>query len=262
MLAVLLIETNRPVSVDQLVDRVWGTRRQPDRPANALQTYVSLLRRALSPIENVAITRQSIGYKLTVDEHLVDVHLFRRLAHRARAAADDSRAALLEQALHLWRADALANLDTPWINAVRDTSNNERRAAQLDLTDIELDRGRHATLLATLSDQTAANPLDERLAGQYMLALYRSGRQADALAYFQRLRRRLADELGSDPSLPVRELHQRILTADDALANAPDRPAVTSPVPRQLPPHRGCSPVACANSARSPRRRPMPAARW
>jgi DNA-binding SARP family transcriptional activator/tetratricopeptide (TPR) repeat protein len=236
VLTVLLIEANRSVSVDQLVDRVWGARRQPDRPANALQTYVSLLRRALSPVENIAITRQPAGYKLTVDDHLVDMHLFRRLMLRAQASDNGGRAALLEQALHLWRADALANLDTPWINAVRDTLNNERRAAQLDLTDIELARGHHATLLATLSDQTGANPLDERLAGQFMLALYRSGRQADALAHFRRLQRRLAEELGSDPSPPMRELHQRILTADATLADTPaGRQATTSPVPRQVP---------------------------
>jgi DNA-binding SARP family transcriptional activator/tetratricopeptide (TPR) repeat protein len=234
VLAVLLAEANRPVSVDQLVDRVWGDRRPPHRPGSALQTYVSLLRRALSPVEGLSITRQSAGYRLTVAEETVDLHQFRQLVRRAHAVTDDSRPELLEQALGLWRSDAFASLDTPWLNVMRDTLDNERHAARLDLTDLRLDLGRHADLLASLSDLTAARPLDERLAGQYLLALYRSGRQADALAHYQRLRRMLADELGSDPSAPVQELHQRILTADPTLVTV-GRPAERSPVPRQLP---------------------------
>jgi DNA-binding SARP family transcriptional activator/tetratricopeptide (TPR) repeat protein len=234
VLAVLLVEANRPVSVDQLVDRVWGDRRRPDRPASALQTYLSLLRRALSPVDDLSISRQSSGYRLTVAEETVDLHQFRQLVRRAHAATDDSRAALLEQALGLWHGDAFANLDTPWLDAMRHTLDNERHAARLDLTDIQLDLGRHAELLAPLSDLAAARPLDERLAGQYLTALYRGGRQADALAHYQRLRLRLADELGSDPSGPLQDLHQRILTADPSL-RTPAGPAARSPVPRQLP---------------------------
>jgi DNA-binding SARP family transcriptional activator/tetratricopeptide (TPR) repeat protein len=234
VLAVLLVEANRPVSLDRLVDRVWGDGRTPERPANALQTYVSLLRRALSPVQDLRITRQSAGYRLTVVEDTVDLHRFRQLVGRAQSATGATRAALLEQALGLWRADAFADLDTPWLCSMRDTLDDERHAARLDLTDLQLDLGRHADLLAPLAGLTAARPLDERLAAQYLLALYRGGRQADALTYYQRLRRTLSEELGSAPSSPVRELYQRILTADPALVPV-TRHTDPAPVPRQLP---------------------------
>ena len=237
VLVTLLLEANRSVSVGQLVDRVWGDRRRPDRPTNTLQTYVSLLRRALSPIEEVSIARQSAGYRLTVDEQTVDVQQFRQLVRAADTAAGDSRYAALERALGLWRGDAFANLDTPWINAMSDTLENERYAARLDLTDIQLNLGQHATLLATLHDRTVAHPLDERVAGQFMLGLYRSGRQADALAHYQQIRRRLAEELGVDPSPPLQRLHRQILSAEPALiAPVAATPGPTRPVvPRQLP---------------------------
>ncbi|GAB3878378.1 hypothetical protein GCM10029964_028950 [Kibdelosporangium lantanae] len=126
--------------------------------------------------------------------------------------------------------------DTAWVSSVRTTLLQQRHAVELDLTDIRLRLGQHATLLAELSDRTGRHPLDERLAGQYLLALYRSGRQADALARYEQLRRDLAEELGVDPSPPLRQLHQRILDAapDLAVPTTATRPAAL-PVPRQLP---------------------------
>jgi DNA-binding SARP family transcriptional activator/tetratricopeptide (TPR) repeat protein len=236
VLAALLIDANRTVATDELVDRVWGGHRHPDRPASALQTYVSLLRRILVPIENTTITRHSAGYRLLVDDRTVDLHEFRRLVQNARGAGAGDPVVLFEKALQLWRGDPFATVDTPWINGVRATLNNERRAARLDLTDIQLDRGQHAVLLAALFDRTAEQPLDERLASQFMLALYRSGRQAAALQHFQLLRRRLRDELGVDPSQAVRQLYQQILTTQPALAWPPiGTVAVRAPIPRQLP---------------------------
>ncbi|MGH4002404.1 MAG: BTAD domain-containing putative transcriptional regulator [Pseudonocardiaceae bacterium] len=218
VLVALLIEANRPVSADQLVEHVWADR-LPHRPHSALSAYVSRLRQVLAATDEVRITRQSGGYVLTIDPMAVDLHRFLYLIRQARTADRSQDAAVLfAQALELWRGQAFATLDTPWINTVRDALEVERLAAELDHNDLELRRGHHTELLSNLSTRAAAHPLDERLAGQLMLALYRRGRQADALEYYQELRLRLADELGIDPSPPLQQLYQQILIADQALA--------------------------------------------
>jgi DNA-binding SARP family transcriptional activator/tetratricopeptide (TPR) repeat protein len=227
VLAVLLAEANRVVAAGQLVDRVWGGDRLPASPVSALQTYVSLLRRAMAPAGDVVIARQASGYKVVVDADTVDLHRFRSLIAEARAARDDDdrAAASLEKALGLWRGEPFAGLDSPWISATRSSLVMQRQAAQLDLTDIQLRRGQHAALVSDLSLQASDHPLDERAAGQLMLALYRSGRQAGALEHYEQLRRRLADELGADPGPPLRLLHQQILAADPTL----DIPTTSTP---------------------------------
>ncbi|HEU4422625.1 MAG TPA: BTAD domain-containing putative transcriptional regulator, partial [Pilimelia sp.] len=154
--------------------------------------------------------------------------------------ADDDRVAatLFEQALELWRGPALASLDTPWVNNVRERLETERLAAEADRNDRLLAGGQHAVVLGELASGTAAHPLDERLAGQLMLALYRCGRQADALHHYQQVRLRLAEDLGVDPAPPLKRLYQQILTADSALTVAKiarPAPSVTPPAPRQLP---------------------------
>jgi DNA-binding SARP family transcriptional activator/tetratricopeptide (TPR) repeat protein len=217
VLVALLVDADRPVPVDQLLDRVWGDR-LPLRARAALYSYLSRLRRVLAAVGGAGIVRQPGGYLLTVDPMAVDLHRFRRLVARARESTDDVAAALLAEALALWRGPAFARLDTPWLNAVRAALDRERLAAELDRNDLALRLGTHAAVLAELSAGAAAYPLDERLAGQLLLALYRSGRQADALAHYQQLRLRLVEELGADPSAPLRRLHRQILTADPALA--------------------------------------------
>jgi len=236
VLAALLVEANRVVASDQLLDRVWADR-PPQRAAGVLSNYVSRLRRAFAVTEDVGIIRRSGGYLLRVDPMAVDLHRFRRLAGQARAAADGQDAAdLFDEALSLWRGEAFALLDTLWLNAIRVGLDAERLAVELDRNDLALDRGQHAGLLSGLLGSANTHPLDERLAGQLMLALYRSGRQADALERFQQIQRRLADELGADPSPPLQRLHRQILTADLALAGAaPTVRSATSPIPRQLP---------------------------
>ncbi|MFB9930331.1 BTAD domain-containing putative transcriptional regulator [Amycolatopsis halotolerans] len=236
VLAVMLVEANRPVPVAHVVDRVWGGGQLPAHPASAVGTYVSLLRRVLEPARQGGIARRSAGYVLEVDEENVDLHRFCRLIERAGAIADGGDGALLEQALGLWRGEPFAGADTPWFNTIRTMLAHKRQEARLDLTDIRLRQGRHAAVLAGLRDQVDEQPLDERLAGQFMLAHYRCGRTADALDCYQRLRRRLGEELGADPGPELRALHRRILTADPALA-APPHPVRISPVPRarQLP---------------------------
>jgi DNA-binding SARP family transcriptional activator len=238
VLAALLVDINRHVPADQLVERVWGGGRLPDRPRSALQTYISLLRRALAPARDLEIVRQPGGYMVTADESLVDLHEFRGLARQARLADDALAVTLFESALALWTGEAFGSLDTPWLNELRVALGEERQAAELDLTDIQLRLGQHGTLLAQLSERADARPLDERLAGQLMLALFRAGRPADALRHYERVRRRLAGELGASPGRALQRLHQRILADDRDLYPHPSTMATASPQevpPRQLP---------------------------
>ncbi|MDX3853495.1 AfsR/SARP family transcriptional regulator [Streptomyces sp. AK02-01A] len=240
VLGALLVDANRVVPVAQLLHRVWGDR-SPQRAPGTLYSYLSRLRQALACAqEEVRITRQSGGYVVEVDASAVDLHRFRRLVEQARTTDDGERAAaLFEQALGLWQGEALHTPDTPYFNALRETLCQEKFAAELDLSDTGLRLGRHTTLLAELSARAETHPLDERLANQLMLALYRSGRPTDALHHYHQMRVRLSEELGTDPGVVLQRLHQQILTADAALAvsagtgSAPG-PAATA-VPRQLP---------------------------
>jgi DNA-binding SARP family transcriptional activator/tetratricopeptide (TPR) repeat protein len=231
VLAVLLVDANRPVSPDQLIDRAWGDR-LPLRPRNALHTYLSLLRRPFAATDDIAIERQPSGYVLSVDEAAVDLHRFRELVARARASDSEQAVDLFDHALRLWHGDAFGTLESPWLNTTRELLAHERAAAELDHNDAMLHCGLHGEMLAGLAARAEAHPLDERTAGQLMLALYRSGRQADALAYYQSLRRRLVETLGAEPGQPLQTLHQQILAAHPAVA-FPATPRM--PVPRQLP---------------------------
>jgi DNA-binding SARP family transcriptional activator len=236
VLAALLVEANRVVSVDQLVERTWEMAPTPRDPRRALRTYVWRLRRVLAAVGDVALVRHAPGYKLVVEEEQVDLHRFRALLAWAETAGDDDRAAaLIEQAMGLWRGEPFAGLDAPWIESTRHSLLLHRLTARLDLTDIHLRQGRHAALLTGLTDHAAEHPLDERIAGQLILALYRSGRTADALAAYHRIRAQLADELGVDPGPALQQLQLQILTADSALAtDGPSpgtAPAVDSPDP-------------------------------
>lgn len=233
VLAMLVVEANRPVSVDQIVDQVWAARRLPQRPRRAVHHAMTLLRRALAPAADATIHRRAEGYQLNADPDAVDLHRFNALLDRAGAAARDEQAAdLLAQALRLWRGEPFSGLDTAGLNAVRTSLNARRHGARLDLTDIRLRQRQGAGLVAELGTLCEDHPLDERLAGQYLLALYRSGCQAQALEHYERLRRLLAEELGADPDPALQRLHHHILTADPALT----LPAVNEPaVPAQLP---------------------------
>jgi DNA-binding SARP family transcriptional activator len=221
VLAVLLVGADRTAPVEQILDRVWSER-LPQRARSALSGYVSRLRQLLAGADDVRITRQAGGYRLAVDPLAVDLHRFRHLITRARAAGDAEHALeLFDEALGLWRGEAFAALDTPWLNGMRTALDAERLAAELDRNDLALRWGRHRELEGVLTDLALAHPLNERLAAQLMLAEYRGGRQADALHRYEQLRVRLADELGANPSPPLRRLHRQILTADPALE--PDR---------------------------------------
>jgi DNA-binding SARP family transcriptional activator len=207
VLAVLLVEAGRPVTVDDLIERVWADH-APQRARGALHNYLSGLRRALGP--GVPIERQSGGYCLRADRSAIDLHVFRRLIARTRAGDNDGDP--LERALALWRGRPFGGLDTPWFNDVRQMLEREKHAAELDRNDRALAEGRHAHLIGELAAAARTHPYDERLTGQLMLALYRSGRRADALRYYEHSRRRLADEFGVDPIPALQTLHRDLLT--------------------------------------------------
>jgi DNA-binding SARP family transcriptional activator len=225
VLAALLVEPGVPVSLDQLVERVWGAT-SPRSARQTLHSYISRLRSVLDDAGGPAPVRRSGGYALDVDAAAVDLHRFRVLVTQARCADDDRADALWQDAMALWRGQPFADLDSDWLRSVAVTLEAERQAAALDHYDLLLRRGEHARLLPEVAAAAETHPLDERLAGQLMLVLYRCGRQADALAHFRLVQERLADELGSDPGSALCELHQRILRHDPELAvrrpGAPD----------------------------------------
>jgi DNA-binding SARP family transcriptional activator len=249
VLAVLLLDVGRVVAAERLIDRVWGE----DPPASVRKTLYGYMARLRSVIagareDGTGLARRQGGYVLAADPGRVDLFRFRRLAAEAAAAEDDEQvAALLGDALGLWRGPALIGVDSPWLAAMRDKLELERHNAALDLIDVRLRLGEHAALVSELVTEAAAAPGDERLIGQLMLALYRSGRQADALRWFDQTRRYLAEELGADSGQQLRELHQRIMRADPTLAVAAQAAAapaavapaaggrLADPVPRELP---------------------------
>ena len=261
VLAVLLLDLGRAVRPEVLIDRVWGE--DPPRSVrNVVYGYVARLKALIAsaqdadgrdtggPEAGVSLSRSAGGYLLQARPEKVDLCRFRRLvADAAATAGDDERAAAaLGRAVALWRGPALAGLDSPWLNAMRVTLELEQNAAVLDLNDIRLRRGEHGALVGELAAHAAASPADERLTGQLMLALYRCGRQGEALRWFGQTKQYLAGELGADPGPRLQALHQQILRADPSLTgtSAPaGRPATRAgtgpagphagPVPRELP---------------------------
>jgi DNA-binding SARP family transcriptional activator/tetratricopeptide (TPR) repeat protein len=235
VLAALLMDVNNVVPADELVRRAWDDD-APQRSTGTLQTYITRLRRGLGDVASIA--RKTGGYSLVVEDSLsVDAHQFTQLINRARSTRDQREAAeLFARALGLWRGEPLAGLDSEWAASTREWLAGQRLAAELDHTDLRLALGQHSDLLPELRGRVDKHPLDERVASQLMLALYRAGQQAEALAHYWAVRTALADELGIDPGPALQELYQRILTADASLAApAPPRRVAAPTVPRQLP---------------------------
>jgi predicted ATPase/DNA-binding SARP family transcriptional activator len=234
LLADLLVNAGQVVAADRLIEDLWGER-PPANPANTLQGRVWALRRTLGPAA-ARLTTRPPGYRLEVDAELVDGARFERLAGDAdRAAARDPARALglLDEALGLWRGPALAEFaDQPWARAEAARLEELRLAAVELRAELRLAAGRHGELVGELEVLVAAHPLRERLRGHLMLALYRSGRQADALGFYAETRALLAEELGVDPSPELQRLHRAILTQDAALESAPDG---RRPAPHNLP---------------------------
>ncbi|MFB4317218.1 BTAD domain-containing putative transcriptional regulator [Actinomadura sp. 21ATH] len=233
LLADLLVQDGRPVSADRLIDDLWGPA-PPADPAGALQVKVSQLRRALEDAEpggRDLVVFQAPGYLLRVDSEKVDAGRFAALLERARETADArARAALLTDALALWRGSAYDQFsDEPFARATITRLEEQRLTAVEDLVEARLDLGEHTALVGELRDLVARHPLRERLRAAHMRALYRAGRQNEALDSFGELRDRLREELGLDPSPELATLQQAILTQDPALA--PGRPRTNLPAP-------------------------------
>ncbi len=249
VLAILLVHANRPVSLEHLVDEIWGE----DPPAQALaslQAYVSHLRRLLEPVREArtparVLVSQPPGYRIAVAPEDLDAARFQALATQGRqllGTGDPERAAdLLGQALALWRGPVLADFaDASFAREERARLDELRLGALEDRIAADLARGRPAIDLAELDQLTKAHPYRESLHGFRMLALYRSGRQAEALSAYQDVRRMLNEDLGIDPRPQLEVLHQQILRhapdLDQAVArwSAPDtavHAAEAGPVP-------------------------------
>lgn len=225
VLVSLLQSPNVPVPAELLIDRLWGEDPPPKAKAT-IRSYIWRIDRALSQAHGDAaqVSRRARGYALEIDPHAVDLHLFRSLKRQADALAESGevrRAAdLLRQAEAVWRGPALAGLPGDWIGRLRENLEEERRAATFRRIELELALGRHATLLPELAALNDEYPLNEELAAHRMKALFRAGRQADALRIYREMRARLAAE-GIEPSPELARLHQRILQHDPELAITP-----------------------------------------
>ncbi len=218
LLAVLLLHPNEMVAADRLIDELWGEE-APERAAAALRVNVSRLRKAL-PQE--VLTTRSPGYVLRVEPDALDLHRFERLVDEgrgllARGLAVDA-SARLRDALSLWRGPALADFVYESFAQTAIARLEEIRLAAVELRiDADLVLARHDGLVGELEALVAEHPLRERLRRYLMTALYRSGRQAEALDAYQDARRRFVDELGIDPSPALQELERAILRQDPSL---------------------------------------------
>jgi WD40 repeat protein/DNA-binding SARP family transcriptional activator len=241
LLALLLTRPNQVVSVEALIRGLWGEQ-PPPTAAKTLQSHIKRLRRALEPgrargvAGQVLVTRQP-GYLLRVAPGALDATRFEELTAQAgRALADGAAPAagpMLREALGLWRGQAFEEfLDIDFGAAESDRLAELRLVAQEDRIEADLRVGRHRELVAELEGLVHDYPLRERLWAQLLLALYRSGRQADALLAYQRARSILVEELGIDPGAELRRLHAAVLAQDPAL----DSPPRAEPGPaRELP---------------------------
>ncbi|MGV9244408.1 BTAD domain-containing putative transcriptional regulator [Streptomyces sp. NPDC003710] len=239
LLAALLLREGRTATASELIDALWGDD-PPPRALAAVRTYASRLRKVLS---SGVLVSESGGYALRLpDARSLDLAAAQELTAEAEKAKNSGELCharrLLNEALALWDGEPLANIPGPYAETQR-TRLEEWRLQLLETRlDMDLEQGCHAEAVSELTALTAAHPLRERLRELLMLALYRSGRQAEALAVYADTRRLLADELGVDPRPGLKDLQQRILQADPGLAepSAPAPEPAAAPVrPAQLP---------------------------
>jgi predicted ATPase/DNA-binding SARP family transcriptional activator/Tfp pilus assembly protein PilF len=249
LLAVLLLHAGQVASTERLIDELWGEN-PPDTARSVLQVYVANLRKVLEPARprravGGVLRTQPPGYLVDLSPGELDLLRFERLAGEGRAALADGdpaqAARLLRQALDLWRGSALAGvvLQASGLGEVARLE-EQRLAAVEDRIQAELGTGRHHELTGELEALVAAHPLRERLHGQLLVALYRSGRQAEALAAYRRMRETLAEQLGIDPGRPLQDLERAILAQDPTLdwipaAAAASQLAAGQPAPGRRP---------------------------
>ncbi|WP_327297020.1 AfsR/SARP family transcriptional regulator [Streptomyces sp. NBC_01197] len=238
LLAALLTRDGRTATAGELIDAIWGDD-PPSQALAAVRTYASRLRKVLDP---GVLVSESGGYAIRIRAEAVDLHRAQQLAANAEKAAgkgDRTTArALIDEALELWDGEPLANVPGPYAETQRAALEEWRLQLTESRLDMDLEVGCHAEAVSELTSLTAAHPLRERLRELLMLALYRSGRQAEALAVYADTRKLLADELGVDPRPELARLQQRILQADAELARPAEESAPLSPTavrPAQLP---------------------------
>src|SRR3569833_2334767 len=244
VLTVLLLRRGRPASAEDLIDALWGDE-PPARAMTAVRTYASRLRAVLEP-ERVARQKATVmvsdaggGYALPLPRTSLDLARFEdglAAAERARRAGDPVAAAgSLREALGVWAGEPLSGIHGAWADAQRVHLEEQRLTALETLYAIELETGRAAESVADLTELTTEHPLRERLRCLLMLALYRCGRQAEALGVFADTRRVLVEELGIDPGPELTGLHARILAAAASLTELPEA-AEPAPEPNEPPP--------------------------
>ncbi|MGW2792951.1 AfsR/SARP family transcriptional regulator [Streptomyces sp. NPDC001251] len=233
VLTVLLLEANRVVPVYRLIEAAW----EEEPPATAVQQIrkaVAEIRRRIPGGPQFLLTEGAGYLALIVDDEQLDLQMFLRETKRAAAAAAEGRpvqaVAGLREALALWRGSMMSGAGGPVVAAASAALEEHRLAALEQLFELRLALGEDNELVGGLRESVGSHPLRERLRGQLMLALYRSGRQAEALAEYGRIRELLAEELGIDPGPELSRLHERMLRADAELA-APTRPAPPPPAP-------------------------------
>jgi DNA-binding SARP family transcriptional activator len=218
--ALLLLEPNQVVPSDRLIDGVWGED-PPAAAAGSLQNHVLRLRRSLGD----RLVTRAPGYLMRVEPYELDLDRFRRLVSEAREGEPAQAGALLREALALWRGPPLADLAGEPAGLAA-SHLDELRLEALELRiDADLELGLHAQLTAELEPLVAEQPFRERLRGQLLLSLYRSGRQAEALEAYAAARATLVDELGAEPGPELRELHRAILRQDPTLAGPTPEPS-------------------------------------
>ncbi len=233
VLACLVAEPNRVVSLDAIAEAVWGDE-PPDRAAGVVQVYVSNLRRVLEPVRiqrggaELIVTRRP-GYLLSIEPFELDAMVAERHVADARAAANGGRTAeavdAYRRAEMLWHGAVLADLaDEAFVRPMRARLDTMRRRAAEERIELELALGRHVAVTNDLEELVASQPFNEPLRALLMLALYRAGRQADALAVFREGRHVLVDELGLEPGEVLRTMEHRVLVQDAAL-DLPHHPA-------------------------------------
>jgi class 3 adenylate cyclase len=225
LLALLLVNANRTLALDGIVDELWGED-VPETAPKMVQIYVSHLRKVLP--EGMLHTRPP-GYALVIEPNQLDLHRFEQLVAQARAALEEARAEQaaesFRRALELWRGPALEEFASePFAQREAARLEELRMNALEGRLEADLQRGRHDDVAGELDALVARYPVREGLLRQQMLALYRAGRQAEALAAYQEARRALADEFGIEPSPALRDLERRILRQDPDLAAPPPAP--------------------------------------
>jgi WD40 repeat protein/DNA-binding SARP family transcriptional activator len=230
VLAMLGLEANRPVTADHLIEGLWGEH-PPASATKMVQNYVWRLRGALNDA-GVEIVTRGRGYELRIDPGCIDVRRFEKLlAEASRAAESGEQVDAAREALALWRGPALADLvDEPFAApAIRRLEELRVEAAELAI-DADLAAGRHQEVAAEIDALVGEHPLRERLHAQRMLALYRCGRQAEALEAYRHARRTLVEEIGVEPGPELRRLHEAILRQDPSLDVEP----AAAQLPREL----------------------------